>query len=166
MERLIVVETVYLIEHRENDKNSGAIKSIVACVVSSLEKAVSFMKENTDYDSEDNLWWWAVNPMIIDDYGDGLDDSYLFNQKVERIYWESVFYGKLVELGSIYEFDLSFGKYNYLENYTYKGQLVDTKNEKLTFKEVKLFRKGIHISWIGRKVVNLNDLVGIYEAKL
>jgi hypothetical protein len=120
------------------------------------------MKENTDFDDGEK-WWWAVYPMILDE-DTSLDELYFYNKKVERIYWQNQFYGKPVELGLVYEFDLNFGDYNYLGDYAFRGKLVNTENEELTFEEVDLFRENNYISSIGTNVFKLQDLHGIYEA--
>lgn len=151
-------DKVFIIESRSYEK--GMIVSVNAAVVTSVEKSIEFMKENTDYDTGFN-WWWAFYPMAVDSKCD-FDDLYLYNSKVERIYWQPTSDKAPIQLGNTYQFDLSGGEFSYLGNYMLEGKLVDTEDEKLTFENVHLYNKRELVREVGTNVFDLEELHGIY----
>lgn len=166
-EELEKQDIVFVVEQcmYQNDK----LISTTVAVINSFDNTLSFMNENRDYEKCSN-WWWSVSPMVVtpsavDPYK-YFEKSYLYNSKVERIYWQPVPNMPIMQLGEIYLFNLSGGEFSHLGPYMLEGKLVDTANKKLTFESVRLYNKNELVSNIGTNVFDLEELRGVYQLDL
>jgi len=158
------MQKIYVVEYRSHD-DFGNIESLTMFLASSVEKGIEYMKKNQDSFEDDRTWWWAMLPMPVDvdpDDVSGFDELYLYNHKVERIYWQPGKSGKTIELHQNYQYDFDFGEYKYFDDYMFEGILINTDNELLTFKDVSCYKNGKLVKQAPIQVYNLSDLHGIY----
>ncbi len=70
-----------IIERRKRDSNRNIITEDSTCYLTqSMENAVKWINENPDFDIKDELWWWVILKIVIDDeYGSELYKIYDWN---------------------------------------------------------------------------------------